>query len=181
MAEPYVGQIISVGFNFAPVGWFPCDGRALPISQYDVLYTLLGTTYGGDGVTTFALPNLNGRVPLGQGQGQGLSPYVQGQLVGTEQVSLVSANTPPHTHTISFSANNAALDSPKPVSGTAVAIGSNSTKSLPGFYVAEKPGTVALKGDTVTGAGNGMPHENRQQFVVLNYIIAYAGVYPSQG
>lgn len=115
MATPFVGQIISVGFNFAPLGWFPCDGRTLQISEYQLLYQIIGTTYGGGGVTDFALPNLNGRVPLGigQGQGQGLSNYVPGQIAGTESVTLLGNNTPPHTHTISFSATAATGVSPK--------------------------------------------------------------------
>src|SRR5690349_23013098 len=115
MAEPYLGQIISVGFSFAPEGWFLCDGTLLQISQYEALYQLLGTTYGGNGITTFALPNLNGRVPLGAGQGRGLSNYVQGAVMGSEQITLTGANTPPHSHAISFSANAATLASPKPV------------------------------------------------------------------
>ncbi|HEY4167066.1 MAG TPA: tail fiber protein [Reyranella sp.] len=182
MAEPFVGQIISVGFSFAPVGWLACDGTNVPISEYTVLYNLLGTIYGGDGVTTFGLPNLNGRVPLGQGQGQGLSPYVQGQLVGTEGVTLTAGSMPGHTHALSFSNLAASLESPKPVSGANVAMGSNVNLNLPGgFYVSGKAGTVALKPDTITPVGSSLPHENRQQFLALNYIIAYAGIYPSQG
>src|SRR5689334_7486790 len=107
MAEPFVGQIISVGFNFAPLGWFPCDGRLLDISQYEALYALLGTTYGGNGQTNFGLPNLNGRVPVGVGQGKGLSNYIQGQTLGTESVTLTGSNTPPHSHAIAFSAEPA--------------------------------------------------------------------------
>src|SRR4051812_42298389 len=120
MAEPYLGQIISVGFNFAPLGWHLCDGTALPIAQNDSLFQLLGTTYGGDGISTFNLPNLNGRVPLHFGQGTGLpTNYVQGQIVGTESVTLTGANTPPHSHTISFSKNAATGITPKPTGGGA--------------------------------------------------------------
>lgn len=183
MSEPFVGQIISVGFNFAPIGWLQCNGAIVPISTYDVLYNLLGTTYGGNGQTTFGLPNLNGRVPLGQGQGRGLSSYVMGQQVGTEEVTLVAANTPAHNHTVSFTNLNGTLESPKPVSGANVAMGTNNVSStgLPGFYVSAGSGTIALKGGTITpSGGSGLPHENRQPFVALNYIIAYAGIYPSQ-
>ncbi len=182
MAEPYVGQIISVGFNFAPVGWFPCDGRPLPISQYEVLYTLLGTTYGGDGVTTFNLPNLNGRVPVGAGQGKGLSNYIQGQMLGTESVTLTGSNTPPHTHAIAFSAEPATLTSPKSTATppAPLAVGANAQTLLNGMYD-NKPATLALKSGTIAPFVGGQPHENRQQFVVLNYIIAWSGVFPSQG
>jgi microcystin-dependent protein len=182
MAEPFVGQIISVGFNFAPAGWLQCDGSIVPISTYDVLFNLLGTIYGGNGVTTFGLPNLNGRVPLGMGQGLGLSNYVQGQTVGTEQVTLTAANMPAHTHGVSFSNLQGALESPKPVGGTNVAMGTSAIAGLPtGFYVTGKSGTVGLKPDAITVAGGSQPHENRQQYLVLNYLIASAGIYPSQG
>jgi microcystin-dependent protein len=187
MAEPYVGQIISVGFPFAPVGWFLCDGKTLPIAQYDLLYTLIGTTYGGDGVNTFGLPNLNGRVPLGVGQGQtkGLSNYVLGQPVGSESVTLVAAHTPPHTHTIAFSAAAGTLESPKavppPPNPPPLAMGANVAPEVPGFY-ANVAATVSMRGDAMTPSqGSGMPHENRQQFVALNYIICWAGLFPSQG
>src|SRR5215467_4310785 len=88
MAQPFVGQILAVGFNFAPVGWLLCNGQTLSIAQYQVLFQLIGTTYGGDGVNTFALPNLSGRVPVNQGQGPGLSPYALGQIAGSESVTL---------------------------------------------------------------------------------------------
>jgi len=181
MAEPFLGQIISVGFNFAPLGWALCNGAPLSIAEYPALFQLLGTVYGGDGISTFNVPNLNGRVPLGQGQGQGLSPYVQGQQMGVEQVTLISGNTPSHSHTVSFSQVGATLDSAKPVGGKNVAMAANSLGVLKGFYLAGSAGTVALKGDAITLAGgSGIPHENRQQYLVLNYIIATAGIFPSQ-
>jgi microcystin-dependent protein len=179
MANPYLGQIVSVGFDFAPVGWFPCDGRKLPISGYDALFQLLGTQYGGDGINDFALPNLNGRVPLGVGQGTGLSNYVQGQVLGSESVTLTGTNTPPHTHTINFSKNAATGITPKPATGGPPAVGGNAQTQLKGLY-AKTPGTIPLLKGTITPFVGGQPHENRQQFVVLNYIIASAGVYPSR-
>ena len=180
MATPFVGQIISVGFNWAPEGWLPCDGRLLPIDQYTVLYNLLGTIYGGNGTTNFGLPNLNGRVPLGMGQGQGLSAYVQGQTLGTESVTLTTQNTPPHTHTINFSTSVGTQTSPK---GTApLAVGGNGLGALNGFYHNPPAGpTVPLRPESITANNTGgQPHENRQQFLTLNYIIAWAGIYPSQ-
>ena len=181
MAEPFVGQIISVGFTFAPINWLQCDGSIVPISTYEVLFNLLGTTYGGNGTTTFGLPNLNGRVPLGAGQGQGtgLSNYVQGQVVGSESVTLTGANTPPHTHTINFSKNAATGITPKPATGGALAVGANAQAQLKGLY-AKTTATIPLLKGTITPFVGGQSHENRQQFVVLNYIIAWAGIYPSQ-
>jgi microcystin-dependent protein len=176
MATPFVGQIISVGFNFAPEGWFLCDGSLKPVDQYTPLFQLLGSTYGGNGQTTFAVPDLRGRVPLCMGQGQGLSPYVQGQTTGVEQVTLTAGNTPLHTHTIAFSANN--VTDAKPAAGFTV--GTNVQSALSGFY-GPGPATVGLRGGTITNNTNaGLPHENRQPFLVLNYIIAWAGVFPSQ-
>jgi microcystin-dependent protein len=176
MANPFVGQIISVGFNFAPIGWFLCDGSPKPISEYQVLYTLLGTTYGGNGTTTFNVPDLRGRAPLGMGQGRGLSAYVQGTPVGTEQVSLTTNNTPLHNHTIAFSANNATDF--KPAAGFTV--GTNVQTLINGVYAAG-PGTTPLRAGAIsTNTSGGVPHENRQPFVVFNYIISWAGVFPSQ-
>jgi microcystin-dependent protein len=175
MATPFVGQIISVGFNFAPEGWFLCDGTLKPVDQYTPLFQLLGSTYGGNGTTTFALPDLRGRVPLCMGQGQGLSSYLQGQPTGVEEVTLTAGNTPLHTHSISFSANN--VTDAKPSTGFTV--GTNIQPAISGFY-APGPANVGLRGGTITNNAGGVPHENRQPFLVLNYIIAWAGVYPSQ-
>src|SRR5262245_43462552 len=100
MSSPYVGQIILVGFNFAPNGFLPCDGSLQPIAQYDVLFNLIGTTYGGDGMTTFGLPDLRGRVPMAQGTGPGLTPRTIGEMGGSEASTLTTANLPVHTHAI---------------------------------------------------------------------------------
>ena len=150
----------------------------MSIGDYQSLYAIIGTTYGGGGISDFALPNLNGRVPLGTGQGQNLSNYVQGQMAGTESVTLVAANTPPHTHTINFSATAATGISPKAASGT-LAVGTDANAKLNGFYT-NKAGTVALRSGTIAPFVGGQPHENRQQYLVLNYIIAWAGVFPSR-
>jgi len=100
MSEPFVGEIRAFGFDFAPQGWLQCNGQTLAISQYAALFSLLGTTYGGNGTTNFQLPNLQGRVAIGQGNGAGLSPYVMGQAAGTENVSLATAQIPSHTHAV---------------------------------------------------------------------------------
>jgi microcystin-dependent protein len=176
MANPFVGQIISVGFDFPPTGWFLCDGALKSIGEYEALYALLGTYYGGDGTTTFALPDLRGRAPVCMGQGKGLSTYVQGQISGVEQVTLTSNNTPLHTHPMTFSANNATDG--KPAAGFTV--GTNVQTVLNGFFAAG-PATTAMRNGTLApNMGGGLPHENRQPFLVINYIIAWAGIFPSQ-
>ena len=184
MAEPFLGQIITVGFPFAPAGWHLCDGTLMSISNNEALYQLIGTTYGGNGTTNFALPKMNGRVPLQSGQGRGLSTYVQGQITGTEQVTLTSAHTPPHAHTIAFSATPATLENPKSTAQPPVqlAMGANPVTVLKGFYAKPAAGAdVPFRAGTITSnTGGGLPHDNRQQYLVLNYIIAIAGIYPSQ-
>jgi microcystin-dependent protein len=172
--DQFVGQIIAVGFNFAPVGWIPCDGRLMPISQYDVLYTLIGTTFGGDGQTTFAVPDLRGRSPVGQGTGPGLSTRFVGEANGTESVTLNSAQIAAHTHTLLAVTATGTL--PKPSGTTALATQSNSQVQMYGAG----PNTVTLAPQSVTPAGGNLPHENRQPFNTVNYIIATEGIFPSR-
>src|SRR5271157_4168043 len=105
MAQPFVGQIIAVGFGFTPVGWLPCDGTTRPIAQYEPLYQLIGTTYGGNGTTTFGLPDLRGRAPVHFGRGSGLSTYVLGQISGSESVTMVASQAAAHNHNLVASAN----------------------------------------------------------------------------
>ncbi len=181
MSQPYVGEIRSVGFTFAPPGYFPCDGRLLPIAQYDVLYTLLGTTYGGDGVSTFALPDLRGRMVVHQGSGQGLTPRVLGQNSGTEGVTLTTQTIPAHTHTAFATAANGNSASP---SGALLAAPVDVT--TPATTVTQwVPNTASLNlqaidPTTIQPYGGSQPHENRMSFLTINYIIAWAGIFPSQ-
>jgi microcystin-dependent protein len=179
MSEPYIGQILAVGFNFAPVNWAPCDGRLLSIAQYDVLYNLIGTAYGGDGISTFALPDLRGRVAVDDGQGSGLSGYVLGQIGGSEQVTLTSQTMPQHNH--SLFANSAAGTAAQPLSSLALASeGGAGAVQIP-VYNPDPPADLqSLAPSSILPAGQSVPHENRQPFVTINYIIALAGVYPSQ-
>jgi microcystin-dependent protein len=173
MSQPFVGQVIAVGFNFAPVGWLPCDGRLLSIAQYDVLFNLVGTTYGGDGQTTFAVPDLRGRVVIGQGNGAGLSPYVMGQMAGTSQVTVTTPAMPAHVHT-----PMAAADATAPNPSNTVVLGA--TGGVLNVYastaspVALNPGVIGL------AAGSSLPHDNMQPYQTINYIIAFEGIYPSQ-
>ena len=173
MAEPFVGSIIAVGFNFAPVGWLPCDGSLYPISEYEVLFTLLGTTYGGNGTTNFAVPDLRGRGALGAGQSPGLSNYILGQPSGTESVTLTTSNMPQHSH-LPMASPNGTTSSP----GSSVAFGA-STDNASLLYAA--PGSPATLSNAVIGIspGGNVPHGNMQPFNTVNYIIAAFGIYPS--
>jgi microcystin-dependent protein len=156
------------------VGWAPCDGQLLSISQNEALFNLIGTTFGGDGQTTFALPDLRGRSALGAGQGPGLSQYVQGQLGGAESVALNSSQFAGHTHAL-----EAATTTTTPTPGSGVVLGTPAT-GTPIYATAGTP--AALSGSAVSPSqGNGLPHENRQPSTAINYIIALFGVFPSQG
>jgi microcystin-dependent protein len=173
--QPFVGQIIPVGFNFAPVGWFLCQGQLVSIADYEVLYTLIGTNYGGNGTTTFGIPDLRGRSPLHQGQGPGLSRYVMGQAGGTESVTLLSTQMGSHTHNFMASAKTGGSDTP----GSTMAL--NNATASPGVSVYHT-GTpnVRLAPNAIGSIGGNQPHENRQPFQTVNYIIAWAGIFPSR-
>jgi microcystin-dependent protein len=167
---PYIGQILCVGFNFAPIDWAICDGSLLPISEYSVLYGLIGTTYGGDGVTNFALPDLRGRAPVHQGQG-----YVLGTKGGAEAVTINAAEYPNHTHPVGVTSATASATDP----------GSGVLAATPGtnLHASAAPvGTDLLNGAMcATATGGSASHENRQPYVICNWIIALAGEFPSQG
>jgi len=168
----YVGQIICVGFNFAPVGWAFCDGSIVSIAEYAVLYNLIGTTYGGDGVSTFGLPDLRGRTPIGTGQLSGGGNYVLGQPGGAEQVNVTVAQYPNHTHPLVATGNSGNANAP---AGAYLASGQQ-------IYTANTPlAADALAPSSVSPSpGNNLPHENRQPFVTCNWIISLYGIYPSQ-
>jgi microcystin-dependent protein len=172
--DQFVGQIIAVGFNFAPTGWVLCDGRLLPISEYDVLFTLLGTTFGGDGQNTFAVPDLRGRSPLGQGSGPGLPPAFVGQVAGSEQVTLTGPQIAAHSHPLMASSGTGTVS--KPSSATVLANQSNALVSMYG----QAPGNATLAPPAIGSAGGNQPHENRQPYKTVNYIISTVGIYPSQ-
>lgn len=174
MSEPYIGEIRLVGFTFPPVGFLSCAGQLLSISQYDVLYTLLGTTYGGDGQTTFGLPDLRGRVVVNQGQGPGLSPYVLGQPAGIELVALTNVNQlPAHNHR--FLVSNDTASQPGPGNAYPAVTGDSNP-----FYTTDASALVPLAQVSVgSGPGTGQPHENRMPLLALNFIIATEGIYPT--
>jgi microcystin-dependent protein len=207
--EPFLGQIIQVGFSFAPLYWSTCSGQALPISQNTALFSLLGTTFGGDGVSTFQLPNLQGRVMVGAGTSAGGTVYLPGQTGGAETVTLTAGQMPTHTHTATFSSTGSSLSGQgvldavqtaatgaSPSAGAQFAVASDARNAAnPQIYVpAGTSGSqVALGGlnVTVTGsvngnvtvapAGSGQPFSALPPYLAVTTIIAISGVFPSRG
>jgi microcystin-dependent protein len=169
MSEPFTGEIRLFGGNFAPVGWALCDGQLLAVSSYDALFSLLGTTYGGDGRTTFALPDLRGRVPIHQGTGSGLTDRKLGAQGGSETVALQANELPAHTHTMQASTSPANSADPT---------GSVLAEASADIYVAETPGQAMAS--SISDAGSSQPHDNVMPFGTANYIIALYGIYPSR-
>ena len=170
MSSPYVGEIRMAGFNFAPSGWAFCSGQTLPISEYDTLFNLIGTTYGGDGINTFSLPDLRGRIPFDQGTSQG-NTMVIGQIAGSETITLQPSQIPAHTH--SLTANSGRGTQPGPSSGICAA-------SPLDEYSTESPAHAMAPG-AITSTGGSQPHDNMPPFAVVNFIISLYGIYPSQG
>ena len=167
--EPLLGSIILFGGNFQPRGWAFCNGQSLQIDQYSALYSLLGTTYGGDGIATFHLPDLRGRVPVHAGTGTGLSPRFAGDALGQETITLGPAQVPPHSHDL------------------VVANVPSSSDRAQGDMIArsqifsDKPGaSLSLNPLSITLTGGGQPHDNMQPSLCVNYIIALEGIYPSR-
>jgi microcystin-dependent protein len=173
MSVPFVAEIRLVGFNFAPTGWAMCDGQLLPLSQNTALFSLLGTMYGGDGRSNFALPNLQGLAPLQQGQGQGLGLYDQGQTSGTETVPLLQSEIPLHTHGVQATQFPADQTSPNANRVLARSKPGNAYQSDVSPANADQLDSAAL-----TPAGGGLPHNNMPPYLVLNFIIALQGVFP---
>lgn len=169
MSQPYVGEIRIFAGNFAPQGWMFCDGSVLPIAQNETLFNLIGTTYGGDGQNTFALPDLRGRVPIHVGTGAGLTTRQIGERAGSESVTLTSAQMPAHAHTLSAS-TSAAVAGAGP-SGVLAA-------SAISFYGSGNPSTAM--GPAIAPSGGGQPHENMAPFQALSFIISLFGIFPSQ-
>ncbi len=170
MSNPLVGEIIMFGGNFAPAGWALCQGQLLAISQNDALFSLVGTTYGGDGQNTFGLPDLRGRVPIHYGQGPGLSTIQLGSNGGAEQVTLITNHLPPHTH-VPQASTNGTTDNPD---------GNYWANTSTGKAYAAAPGTVLMNVNAVGPTGGSQPHENMSPYLCVNYIIALYGIYPSR-
>ncbi|TGD78049.1 phage tail protein [Hymenobacter wooponensis] len=171
--EPFVGEIMLFAGNFAPKGYLLCQGQLLNISQNTALFSILGTTYGGNGQTNFALPDLRGRFPMQQGQGPGLSYHSQGEMAGTETVTLLNSQMPAHNHQLNASTAAGNSDSP---SGNVLA---NNGRGGPQFTSAGTTNTP-MNPQSVGVAGGNQPHENMPPYLALNFCIAVDGIYPSR-
>jgi microcystin-dependent protein len=169
MSLPYIGEIRLFGGNFAPVGWAFCDGSLLPISEYDALFALIGTTYGGDGQTTFAVPDLRGRVPIHMGGGPGLTTRIIGEMAGAESVTLNTQQIPAHTHALG-AAQSGHLASPANAMPAA-------PRDYPGFRL---PGGITpMAAGAIAPAGGSQPHSNLAPYLCVSFIISLFGVFPS--
>lgn len=178
MTTPFLGEVQIFGFNFAPVGWAQCNGALLPISQNSALFSLLGTTYGGNGQTNFQLPNFAGRGACSQGQGAGLTQRDIGDAFGSEQVTLTSSQIPMHNHGMNiYHQADATLRSAVPANGYGLTGPATTTPFVPGNPT---PNTT-LAGPVVGGNGGNLPHENRQPLLALNFCIALQGAFPPFG
>jgi microcystin-dependent protein len=174
MANPFVGEIRVFGFNFAPLGWALCNGQILPIAQNTALFSLLGTAYGGDGKTTFALPNLQGTFPINQGFGAGLSPRTMGETGGSPTVTLTIAEMPTHNHPVKCATTPGTTASP------AGAVFAATPGGDPMAYSATAGEKVSMNLAAVADTGGGHAHDNMPPYLILNFCIALQGVFPSR-
>jgi microcystin-dependent protein len=174
MTDPFIGEIACEAFDYPPVGWLPCDGRLLSIGQYSPLYSLIGTTYGGDGINNFAVPDLRGRVLVGVGTGTGLSPVALGNRYGADTVTLSADELPVHTHNVSAaeSAGRAGTQNP---SGCVYA--GNPAAAI---WAPAPTAPAAMNAAMLASSGGSQAHDNRMPYLVLNYYIAYQGIFPSR-
>jgi microcystin-dependent protein len=175
--DPYIGAILLFGFDFPPRGWAICQGQLLAIQTNQALFALLGTSYGGNGQTTFALPDLRGRAPMHIGQGSGLPLVLQGGTGGSESATLLSTQIPLHTHTVSV--NNGASTIGTPVSGNSIAKLKDINNEDVKLYNSTAANTL-LHANTIGFAGGGQAHYNMQPYLVMNYCIALQGIFPSR-
>jgi microcystin-dependent protein len=171
MGSPFIGEVRMFGGNFAPAGWSLCGGQLMPINQNAALFALIGTTYGGDGVSTFGLPNLFGRVPIHQG-----GTFVIGQLAGTETVTLVSNQLPVHTHSAGCTDGNANKASPQG------SIWASEPNGITAFYTSPSvnPVNTQMNAGSISQAGGSQPHPNMQPSLAINFIISLFGIFPSR-
>jgi microcystin-dependent protein len=175
MSDPFVAEIRIFPFNFPPKGWAFCDGQLLPLSQNTALFSLLGTTYGGDGKSTFALPDLQGSAPMHPGQGQGLSLRDLGEMSGVESITLLQSEIPLHTHTVAASEADGLERAPN-VSGTGQLLATGI-----GISMYHAPGALTnLAFQALAPAGGGLPHNNMQPYLTLNFCIALQGIFPQR-
>lgn len=182
MSDPFLGEIKMVGFNFAPVGWAFCQGQVLSISQNTALFSLLGTVYGGNGQSTFGLPDLRSRSPVGMGQGPGLTNITQGEMSGTESMSLTVSNMPAHNHpTVVQVAGTASSPTNAPSAGNNVLGASSATgPGSANIWSNEMTGPIQLAGVQSGVAGSGLPVATRNPYLGINFVIALQGIFPSR-
>ena len=173
MADPFVAEIRIFPFNFAPKGWAWCDGQLMPLSQNTALFSLLGTTYGGNGKSNFALPDLQGRAPMHPGQGPGLSLHDLGETGGSETVTLLESEIPAHAHTLTASSDPADVQQPTPSRSLA--------RSASGFAYLEGVPNATLSDQALMSAGGDQPHNNLQPYLTFYFCIALQGVFPPRG
>jgi microcystin-dependent protein len=171
VSQPFIGEIRMVGFSFAPAGWAFCDGQLIPIAENDALFVLIGTTYGGDGQETFALPNLQSRIPIHAGTGSSGINHQLAEMGGTESVTLTTQQIPTHSHAMLAIPDNATQPNP----------GNNLIARTPSFdmYVQDTP-DQAMAATAITPLGGSQPHENMMPFLVINFIISLFGIFPTQ-
>ena len=180
MSDQYVAEIRIFPFNFAPIGWQICAGQILPISQYSALFSLLGTNFGGNGTSNFGLPNLQGNVPVDQGQGSGLSPYAVGQSGGNPTVTVLDAQNPIHNHLVNASTTNGNTPDPSNAVYAKGSFGSRGSEGAINLYTTTTPG-VTLKPTALNQVGSNQPHNNMMPYLVLNFCIALQGIFPPRG
>jgi microcystin-dependent protein len=175
MSSPFVAEIRMFGFNFAPTGWAQCDGQLLPISQNTALFSLLGTMYGGDGKSTFALPNFQGSCAMNWGQGPGLSEYFEGQQGGSQFITLLQSEIPFHTHVLQGQAiDPAEVNAPAPTVVLGKSVGGNA-------YAPRSSGQIVnMNFQTTSIAGGSLPHNNMSPYLTVNFCIAMQGVFPAR-
>jgi microcystin-dependent protein len=172
MADPFVAEIRIFPFNFAPNGWAFCDGQLMPLSQNTALFSLLGTTYGGNGKSNFALPNMQGNVPMHPGQGPGLSLHDLGETGGSETVTLLESEIPSHSHSVGAQT--------VPLGGVAAPAGATLSRPASGtlYFTGGSPSLVTMSPSVIAPVGGNQPHTNLQPYVTLNFCIALQGVFP---
>ena len=173
MSDQFVAEIRIFPFNFPPTGWAFCNGQLLPISQNTALFSLLGTTYGGDGKSTFALPDMQGNAPMQPGQGQGLSLRDLGEMSGVESITLLVSEIPVHTHSMMASTDDGDLKAPTPLRSLARSIGGAA-------YAPPNNPNVPMAFQALPPAGGGLPHNNMQPYLTLNFCIALQGIFPQR-
>lgn len=173
MNEPFIGSIMMFGFNFAPLDWAFCNGDSLSIANYTTLFALIGTNFGGDGVQTFNLPDMRGRVPVHQGQAAGFPQFSMGQRGGEETVTLNASQMPIHNHTVN--ANSASGDTGDPKSAIFANSGATDRE-----YLSTGAANIHMSSQTMTSNGGNQPHDNMQPFLTVNFCIAFNGIFPSR-